>query len=63
MGDTPAGATDKLNLLAKLASSGELRILIQGVYTIDQVGEAFEAFRLGTRGKLIVHVDPKRRKR
>jgi hypothetical protein len=25
--DTPAGATDKLNLLGKLASSGELRIL------------------------------------
>jgi NADPH:quinone reductase-like Zn-dependent oxidoreductase len=51
-----APTADKLERLANLASSGELRVLIQGVYSIDQVGEAFEAFRQGTRGKLIVRV-------
>jgi NADPH:quinone reductase-like Zn-dependent oxidoreductase len=48
--------TAKLQLLADLAGSRELRILIQGVYSIDQVAEAFEAFQRGTRGKLIVEV-------
>lgn len=51
-----APTAEKLERLADLATSGDLRVLIQGVYSIDQVGEAFEAFRQGTRGKLIVRV-------
>ena len=37
---TAAPTPEKLRTLADLATSGELRILIQGVYSIDQVGEA-----------------------
>jgi len=40
----------------ELAASGVLRIAIQGVYSIDRAGEAFQAFQQGTRGKLIVRV-------
>jgi hypothetical protein len=32
-------------------------VIIHGVYSIDQVGEAFEAFRQGTRGKLVLTID------
>jgi NADPH:quinone reductase-like Zn-dependent oxidoreductase len=42
--------------LGELASSGAVRVPIQNVYSIDQVGEAFEAFQQGTRGKLIIRV-------
>lgn len=45
---------DKLRLLGDLASSRALRVPIQGIYSLDRVGEAFHAFREGTRGKLIV---------
>jgi hypothetical protein len=47
---------DKLRMLGELASSGALRISIQGVYSIDRVGDALQAFQQGTRGKLIVRV-------
>jgi len=51
-----APTVDKLQRLANLASSGELRVPVQEVYSLDQVGEALEAFRQGKRGKLIVRV-------
>jgi NADPH:quinone reductase-like Zn-dependent oxidoreductase len=47
---------EKLQRLADLVGSGGLRVLTQGVYSIDQVGEALEAFKQGTRGKLIVRL-------
>lgn len=47
---------DKLRHLADLASSGELRIHVQAVYPLDQVGDAFAAFQQGTRGKLVVEL-------
>jgi len=53
----PAPTEDKLRRLAELASSGELRVIIQGVYSLDQVGEAFEVFQQGTRGKLVLTID------
>jgi len=31
-------------------------VLIQAVYSLDQVEEALEAFKQGTRGKLVVRV-------
>jgi NADPH2:quinone reductase len=48
---------DKLRHLADLANSGELRVIVQGVYSIDQVGEALEVFQQGTRGKLVLKVE------
>jgi NADPH:quinone reductase-like Zn-dependent oxidoreductase len=48
--------TAKMESLAALASSGELRVVVQGTYSIDQIGEALEAFRKGARRKLIVRV-------
>lgn len=56
---TNVGATptpEKLDRLAELVGSGELRVLIQGTYPLDEVPEAIEAFKQGTRGKLIVRV-------
>ena len=56
---TNVGATptpEKLQRLAELVGSGELRVLIQGVYGLDQVDEALETFKQGTRGKLIVRL-------
>lgn len=47
---------DKLRHLADLASSGELRIHVQAVNPLDQVGDAFAAFQQGTRGKLVVEL-------
>jgi NADPH2:quinone reductase len=52
-----APTAEKLRFLADLASSGDLRVIIHGVYSIDQVGEAFEVFRQGTRGKLVLTID------
>jgi NADPH:quinone reductase-like Zn-dependent oxidoreductase len=54
VGATPT--PEKLRRLADLVGSGELRVLIQGVYSIEQVDEALEAFKQGTRGKLIVRL-------
>lgn len=51
-----APTAENLRLLADLASSGDLRVIIQGIYSIDQVGEAFEVFRQGTRGKLVLTI-------
>jgi NADPH:quinone reductase-like Zn-dependent oxidoreductase len=47
---------EKLQRLGAMATSGELRIPVQEVYSLDQVEEALEAFRQGKRGKLIVRV-------
>ena len=47
---------EKLQRLAELVGSGGLRVIIQAVYPLDQVGEALEAFKRGTRGKLIVRI-------
>ncbi len=47
---------EKLQRLAELVGSGGLRVIIQAVYPIDQVGEALEAFKQGTRGKLILQL-------
>lgn len=51
-----APSADKLRLLGELASSGALRVPIQAVYSIDQAGDAFQAFQQGTRGKLVLRV-------
>lgn len=51
-----APTADKLQRLADLVASGGLRVIIQGVYSIDQADEALAAFRQGTRGKLIVRI-------
>jgi NADPH:quinone reductase-like Zn-dependent oxidoreductase len=53
---------DKLRRLAGLVSSGELLVPIQRVYSIDQIEGAFEAFRQGKRGKLIVSLGSDRDK-
>lgn len=45
---------DKLRLLAELAGSGALRVQIQAAYPIDRADEALEAFKRGTRGKIVV---------
>lgn len=47
---------DKLRALGELASSGDLRVPIQGVHPIERAGEALAAFQQGTRGKLIVTI-------
>ncbi len=47
---------EKLQRLAELVASGDLQVLIQAVYSLDQVEEALEAFKQGTRGKLIVRL-------
>lgn len=46
----------KLQYLGNLASSGELRISIQRIYSIDQVPEALAAFQQRKRGKLVLAV-------
>jgi NADPH2:quinone reductase len=51
-----APTADKLRLLGELAASGALRVPIQGVYSIDQAGDALQAFQQGTRGKLVVRL-------
>ena len=51
-----APIADKLRLLGELATSGALRVPIQGIYSIDQAGDAFQAFQQGTRGKLVLRV-------
>jgi NADPH:quinone reductase len=48
--------SDKLRLLGELASSGALRVPIQAIYSIDQAGDAFQAFQQGTRGKLVLRI-------
>lgn len=47
---------DKLRQLVELVSSGKLRVVIQDVYSMEQVGEAIDAFRRGKTGKLILHI-------
>jgi NADPH:quinone reductase-like Zn-dependent oxidoreductase len=47
---------EKLERLADLVGSGDLQVLIQAVYSLDQVEEALEAFKQGTRGKLVVRL-------
>lgn len=49
-----APTTDKLRVLAGLASSGAIRVPIQGVYPIERTADALQAFQQGTRGKLVV---------
>ena len=49
-----APTADKLRLLGELAASGALRVQIQGIYELENAGEAIAAFPKGTRGKLIV---------
>lgn len=49
-----APTVEKLNLLGELANSGALRVRIQSAYPIDRTDEALEAFRRGTRGKVVV---------
>lgn len=49
-------SSDKLRLLGELAASGALRVPIQGVYSIDQAGDALQAFQQGTRGKLVLRL-------
>jgi NADPH:quinone reductase-like Zn-dependent oxidoreductase len=49
-----APTPDKLRLLAELAGSGALRVHIQASYPIDRADEALEAFKRGTRGKIVV---------
>ena len=49
-----APTPDKLRVLAGLAASGDLRVVIQKAFPIDRVEEAFEAFRTGKRGKLVL---------
>jgi NADPH:quinone reductase-like Zn-dependent oxidoreductase len=51
-----APSADKLRLLGELAASGALRVPIQGVYSIDQAGDALQSFQQGTRGKLVLRV-------
>jgi NADPH:quinone reductase-like Zn-dependent oxidoreductase len=53
-----APTVEKLRLLGELASSGKLRVPIQGIYSIAETGEALQAFQRGTRGKLVLRVDP-----
>ncbi len=45
---------EKLQRLADLVGSGELRVVIQGGYPLDQTAQALEAFKAGTRGKIII---------
>jgi NADPH:quinone reductase-like Zn-dependent oxidoreductase len=47
---------EKLEGLADLVVSGDLQVLIQAVYSLDQVQEALDAFKQGTRGKLVVRI-------
>jgi NADPH:quinone reductase-like Zn-dependent oxidoreductase len=47
---------DKLRSLGELASSGDLRVPIQGVHPLERADEALAAFQQGTRGKLIVQI-------
>jgi NADPH2:quinone reductase len=49
-----APTAQKLSLLGELAGSGALRIHIHGQYPIDQADQALQAFRRGTRGKIVV---------
>jgi NADPH:quinone reductase-like Zn-dependent oxidoreductase len=51
-----APTPEKLQRLADLVGSGDLQVLIQAVYSLDQVEEALEAFKQGTRGKLVVRL-------
>jgi NADPH:quinone reductase-like Zn-dependent oxidoreductase len=45
---------DKLERLGAMVASGELRVVIQEVYSLDRIGDAMDAFGRGTRGKLII---------
>jgi len=45
---------EKLQRLGAMATSGELRVPIQNVHSLDQMGAALEAFSPGKHGKLIV---------
>jgi NADPH:quinone reductase-like Zn-dependent oxidoreductase len=49
-----APTLDKLHLLGELAGSGRLRVPIQEVYPLERATDAIEAFKRGTRGKLII---------
>jgi NADPH:quinone reductase-like Zn-dependent oxidoreductase len=51
-----APTRDKLQHLGNLASSRELRVVIQDIYGLDQVAEALAAFQQGKRGKLVLAV-------
>lgn len=51
---------DKLRVLGELASSGALRVPIQGVYPIDRAGDAIQAFQQGTRRVPERNADPSR---
>jgi NADPH:quinone reductase-like Zn-dependent oxidoreductase len=49
-----APTTEKLGLLAEMASSGKLRVQIQATFPIDRTDEALKAFQAETRGKVVV---------
>jgi NADPH:quinone reductase-like Zn-dependent oxidoreductase len=49
-----APTPEKLQLLAQLAGSGALQIPIGAAYPFDRVDEALEAFKRGTRGKIVL---------
>ena len=51
-----APTIEKLELLATMVTTGELKVIFQRRYSLDQVDEAFEAFRQGKRGKLVIQV-------
>jgi NADPH:quinone reductase-like Zn-dependent oxidoreductase len=53
-----APTAEKLRVLGELAASGALRVPIQGVYSIADAGEALKVFQQGTRGKLVLSVEP-----
>src|SRR5262249_50983813 len=45
-----------LSELASAAASGQLRVPIRKVYTLDQAGQALADFSAGTQGKLVIAV-------
>ena len=47
---------EKLRLLANLVTTGELKLVVQSVYSLDRIEEAFEAFRRDKRGKLVIQM-------
>ena len=47
---------EKLQLLASMVKTGELKVMVHGVYSLDQIEDALEAFRQGKRGKLVIQV-------
>jgi NADPH:quinone reductase-like Zn-dependent oxidoreductase len=51
-----APTVEKLQLLATMATTGELKVVVHGLYSLDQVEEALDIFRQGKRGKLVIQM-------